>query len=247
MTGFLEHLAGKALGLSPVSAARPFLPSRFAQARSHNGGDFTEVDGGESTLPSHNPSEPLAPAQATSRTGTHETVGQARQWSAPDLESDQHSAPAVGAVRELAAEMRPARHTEVPVRNVPPRAADAVDAPPSPAAGPERFAEPDPAPRPERPLTAAAAVPPAVRAPLALVGQPAARVQGASTPLTEAAVAGRSQTTPAKAPVVHVTIDRIDVRAPAAARPGAAERRPRPQPSVSLSDYLGGGGAGGRP
>jgi hypothetical protein len=45
-------------------------------------------------------------------------------------------------------------------------------------------------------------------------------------------------------PVVHVTIDRIDVRAPAApARPAAAPRARNAAPSVSLADYLRQGGA----
>lgn len=70
---------------------------------------------------------------------------------------------------------------------------------------------------------------------------------GAQAPLSDAALAGRRSS--AREPVVvQVTIDRLDVRAPAAqastARPASEGPRRRPQPSVSLSDYLGGTDAG---
>ena len=41
-----------------------------------------------------------------------------------------------------------------------------------------------------------------------------------------------------EAPIVHVTIDRIDVRAPAPAQAPRAPAKPRPAPSTSLADYL---------
>ena len=65
-------------------------------------------------------------------------------------------------------------------------------------------------------------------------------------PLSEAVLAARPIATPA--PVIHVTIDRLEVRAPAAARPAVSEPTPRrrPQPRVSLSDFLRGGGEGGQ-
>ena len=56
-------------------------------------------------------------------------------------------------------------------------------------------------------------------------------------------VAGRAIAAREQAPVIHVTIDRLDVRAPARAEP--ARQRPRPQPTVSLSDYLREGSSGG--
>lgn len=60
-------------------------------------------------------------------------------------------------------------------------------------------------------------------------------------PLRDIAVAQRAASLRAEAPaVVHVTIDRIDVRAPGTAAP--SERRLNPKPrtasTVSLSDYL---------
>ena len=65
-----------------------------------------------------------------------------------------------------------------------------------------------------------------------------------AAPLSPAVVAGRAMAVREQAPVIHVTIDRLDVRAPARAEP--ARQRPRPQPTVSLSDYLREGSSGGR-
>jgi hypothetical protein len=56
-------------------------------------------------------------------------------------------------------------------------------------------------------------------------------------PLSDAALATRVGK-PEPAPVVHVTIDRIDVRAPDVVKPAAPSKPPRRQPTVSLADYL---------
>jgi hypothetical protein len=65
-----------------------------------------------------------------------------------------------------------------------------------------------------------------------------------AAPLSPAAVAGRAIAAREQAPVIHVTIDRLDVRAPVRAE--TARQRPRPQPTVSLADYLREGSSGGR-
>ena len=58
-------------------------------------------------------------------------------------------------------------------------------------------------------------------------------------PLSDAAMAGRVSPRPGAAPIVHVTIDRHRRARAAVAEPAAeAARRARPQPAVSLSDYL---------
>ena len=59
-------------------------------------------------------------------------------------------------------------------------------------------------------------------------------------PLSDAALAARSaQAVPPPRPIVHVTIDRIEVRAPApSARPTPAAPQRSATPSVSLGDYL---------
>jgi len=57
------------------------------------------------------------------------------------------------------------------------------------------------------------------------------------SPITVSLSAPR--TTPAVPPAIHVTIDRIEVRAPAVATPTPRPTRPRPAPpSPSLHDYL---------
>ena len=60
-------------------------------------------------------------------------------------------------------------------------------------------------------------------------------------PLSEAAVAGRAEDSRRAEPVIHVTIDRIDVRAPAPAPPAQPARRASAEPSVSLADFLSAG------
>jgi hypothetical protein len=64
-------------------------------------------------------------------------------------------------------------------------------------------------------------------------------------PLRETAVAARAASAKPAPTILHVTIDRIEVRAPDAARGAAEPRRPRPAPAVSLSDYLRDGTKGG--
>src|SRR5207247_1975834 len=51
-------------------------------------------------------------------------------------------------------------------------------------------------------------------------------------PLSDAAVASRVHPSRDEGPVIHVTIDRIDVRAPAAATPRPARQRERAEPAV---------------
>jgi len=52
------------------------------------------------------------------------------------------------------------------------------------------------------------------------------------------AVAGRLITGAGERTEMHVTIDRIEVRSPAAAKPAASSKRVRSSSAVSLSDYL---------
>jgi hypothetical protein len=77
-------------------------------------------------------------------------------------------------------------------------------------------------------------VPPPARSPLAAPETP-------SAPLSESALAARTEIAQPPAPVIHLTIDRIDVRPSAPARPAAAGRRARSEPSVTLAELLGGG------
>jgi|JI10StandDraft_1071094.scaffolds.fasta_scaffold1529676_2 hypothetical protein len=67
-------------------------------------------------------------------------------------------------------------------------------------------------------------------------------------PLRIEAIAERQPRAAGEPPIVHVTIDRIDVRLPAGdAAPSPRERRPRAAGAVApLSDYLRGTQRGGR-
>jgi len=65
-------------------------------------------------------------------------------------------------------------------------------------------------------------------------------------PLSDAVVAARPRSPREERPVIHVTIDRLDVRVPAAPNAAAERRKARPLPSQSLADYLRGGAGGGQ-
>lgn len=66
-------------------------------------------------------------------------------------------------------------------------------------------------------------------------------------PMSEAAMAGRDELRSPERPIVHVTIDRLEVRAQPSQKPAPEQRRrPPPEPTVSLGDYLRGNGSGGR-
>jgi len=67
-------------------------------------------------------------------------------------------------------------------------------------------------------------------------------VPAVAAPMSDAALAARTSSRADQRPVIHVTIDRIDVRAPASPRQPALPARSRAaSPRVSLSDYLRGG------
>ena len=73
----------------------------------------------------------------------------------------------------------------------------------------------------------------------AVLTHPIAQVTQATAPLSPAAVAERRATSSRVPAVVHVTIDRIEVRAPQAARPAARAPRARASAAtVSLTEYL---------
>jgi len=161
----------------------------------------------------------------------------------------------------------PARRPTQPLAVEPPRAATKSDDRQNAHAPPRTGAWPAPAPFPS-PLSAPPPAPrPAVSTRVARSGPQAqsstdatASVRPAATP-TPGLPAGRPLAGPlrveslrdvvreaASAPVVHVTIDRIDVRLPPAPAPAArAPTRPRTASGVpSLGDYLRPGNGSGR-
>jgi hypothetical protein len=237
MSTFLDHLAGMALGASAAGAARPSLPSRFAQPRARPDGGWTEMRGGQSTVPSSSPAGPLMPGVAPIRRTSDDMGNSARQFSSQDAVNAQHAATAnvkagslPGDAGSVATPVGPSRRQPSPMAAVP-----------TDIGGSDRSANRDPEPTPDRPLMTAVTKPAALPEPMT----PAPTFEAASGPLTGAAIAGRVQAA-MEARVVHVTIDRIDVRAPAAVKSTAAERPQRSQPSISLADYLSKHDAGGR-
>jgi hypothetical protein len=226
MMDFLRGLAPRRDG--DASWAVPVVPSRFSESRPlllaapppvHTPGLDTEV------------AQPLPPVMRA-RT--------APPTSRPAHDSAVTEAPAPTAAIALQA-ARPERAQDLDVRPIvlrqPP--ARVITAPlvehASASEISRRDTEPPPAARAATPLVLA-------RVTARLAGTPAVeRTDAAATvsaPLSAAALAERPA--PAAAPpVIHVTIDRIEVRAPAASRPAAAPARSRAHAaSVSLTDYL---------
>jgi hypothetical protein len=65
-----------------------------------------------------------------------------------------------------------------------------------------------------------------------------ARSRAAHAPLSQAVLASRAVQAADRRPVIHVTIERIDVRAPATSSPPPAVKPSAAKPSVSLNEYL---------
>jgi hypothetical protein len=239
MSAFLAHLAGIALGETAKGAARPSLPPLYArQPASDAGFDATPIE----TSPE---GQRLAPAPAAlerppraDRPVPDGAPGAIAGAPAERRSSPKSTAPAARP-RDLGS--RP------PVAEAqPPPATVAARPPIAPPVSPalQNIAGDPPAPATVPPseiwIAGAAASappfpPPQATAPAAAAGErPLA-------PLSERALAGRTEPPRRADPVIHVTIDRIDVRAPAVPRPATAARRPPAEPSVSLSDFLRGG------
>jgi hypothetical protein len=79
----------------------------------------------------------------------------------------------------------------------------------------------------------------------------AARAEASATrtpaPLTATTLAARASTAVAAPTVIHVSIDRIDLRLPAAAAPARSPQRSRTATTVPLAEYLSGRKAQGAP
>lgn len=218
---FLENLAPQAKRERP--RARAALPARFATARVTREleleDEWTGAPGSSAT-PAPHVTDAAPPARA----------------STPAAAKPER--PASHAVHTLH-ETRPAPSREPAAPSEPPhRAPLAAAEPPEPTLSP-RFA------------AAASRLPPST-APLRPVLSPARPVEAravalqsfelelptpVSAPLRPEAVASRNSDSAAKEPtVVHVTIDRIDLRADPPA--SAAPKRTRPETKSSLGDYL---------
>jgi hypothetical protein len=258
---FIERLAHSAVqraaGGATPGAARVVLPSRFAS----RGGDAAWGDDG------------AAAADAVRA----EAVDAGRTADAAMPTPAQHRPPAIGAraqPRQGPGLVRPppASAASMPLHSRPeapvepsfgqaraelsmPRGSkdtspNAVPAPHAAIATPRRST---PEPRDAASPADTVASPRAVLASAdpaqahTLVPDDRAAARASRAPLREATLARRVSMPRDEPPVIHVTIDRIDVRAPAApARPAAQRSRAQQQqPSVSLADYLRGRGRSG--
>jgi hypothetical protein len=233
MTGFLTHLASVALGAKPDGGARLSLPPRFAGLAAARA-ELAE-DASISGAPEPHRVENFAQARSTApdamRSG--ETPAEAKQ-----ARTESRAGPLPPELPEHAAIQPPRAHREeARMQNEPQHR----HAPPEDLKNLKQhipmLVKPSaivPLPAPER-----------ESAPhRALDSLTAMRAPNQTMPLSETALAGRTAAARGQAPVIHVTIDRIDVRAPAPSQAPPVQRRARTEPVVSLSEYLRGSGGG---
>lgn len=246
MTGFLNRLASMALGERGTNAAYVSLPPRFVPPaatiaeRPHD----QLLEGKTTDRSKSAPPEPLLrPSRREWSAPYRESPGEAPQTNAEfphavtlslplSLSPQQHSPSSLNASgtdiapTERTSEARTPRARGLPVT---PSRLDA----PHQAAAASRF-------------DASTAGRTAIASASLLPILPSSRLEARAAPLSDTAVASRMSTAQDERPVIHVTIDRIDVRVPAPDRPGAAMRRARAEPGVSLSEYLRRGAPGAR-
>lgn len=213
MSGFLANLAGLALGVPQPGAARLALPPRFGGRIATDIGLEIEPDAQAST---GSATAMPAPAGAPTRQPANSVMqshGPAEMPHRTRFRNDEEVVHGPTTGRDQAAadavEQSTAERLHTPV----------VQATRQPLAQFERRA---------------AAEAPRTVAPPTTSRTPPAR----SAPISPAALASRVTAERELRPVVTITIDRIEVRAPREAPPQSPPRRPKPEPSQSLADYL---------
>jgi hypothetical protein len=241
MSGFLTHLASVALGRTVEGAARPSLPPRFAPLEAD--GPIAEA-GEERVEPGPAPSAAPAAARPAIAAPAASDRDPARIVAPPGepapLPASEPSAvptaPSTGQGASRPPEAGQANPRRKPARPTVPSAIPSTDVLDSRAGSLEPAAPPAPLPR----LREAGPVrSTSVQAPRR--AQTPAASPTPLAPLSDGAIAGRTETRRTPAPVIHVTIDRIDVRAPAPPRPAPPTRRAPAEPSLSLSEFLAAG------
>lgn len=240
MMGFLAHLAGLARGEAPAGAARVSLPPRFAEASPMAGQAFGEIIDERRASPAATVNRQPS-GDAMRRIETPPMSG--RSWG-PEERRDEPGVSMGSRPIPPPSPLAPTRQETRPGEGD--RFAPAVR---SREAGPSQQRAPAPvrsdvSPAPQsRPLRIPAEIASPVNGP-ADADRPRAPLTVA--PLSEAVVANRPRAPREERPVIQVTIDRLEVRAPAAPKAAAERRKARPLPSQSLADYLHGGAGGGR-
>lgn len=231
---FLGHLAAMAVGAKPATAARVSLPPRFAgPSLAH--GDEQSIGLAEDT----------APAAEIVRGQSVPPHGPPQAATPPIPQAVQsETSPPARTVAPLPVNMPVRRDRQAPSGPVlPPRSPPSSD---TRRGMPRDVTVPSPVPAANRPAAAGILT---VQSPAPPQMSPVRPVTRA-LPLSDAAVAGRAMAAREESrderPVIHVTIDRLDVRAPASPASPAEKRRAKTQPTVSLADYLREGARGGR-
>jgi len=246
MSEFLTHLASVALGRPVPGAAGPALPPRYGALEAGGPIPGTEDAGAE---PGATPwtASPRAAAAGFAGAAGESVRGAAPPVSPPGEPAPRPAAEAFAAPISTASRQGAPRPADVRPRRSPRSPARAAEPSEIPSTNSRELQGDVPAPTPPSP--AEALIRPQVAGPLrvAAVGGPRqapAPSPSAPTPiapLSDGAVAGRTRAGRAPPPVIHVTIDRIDVRAPAQSRPVPTARRAPAEPSLSLSDFLAAG------
>lgn len=244
MSAFLAHLAGIALGETARGAARPSLPPRYARpAASEVGFEEARIETPSVAPASAAERPPPADGQVADTAPAPPAAASPERGALPKSAAPPGRAGALrsrppAAERQPAAPPRPAATAAMQSPIAPP----ASFPPESVAADPRSPPEPASLPPGKMWLAETERAPHAPPLPAPQATAPAVVVrERTSAPLSERALAGRIERPRQADPVIHVTIDRIDVRAPAVPRPAPAARRTPAEPSVSLSDFLRGG------
>jgi hypothetical protein len=229
MMDFLRGLAPRRDGDS--SWAAPVLPSRFSGLRPLS----VELPGSDA------PAGVVADSAREPSPQDLRGAARMQQWQSPPDRPASNVVPVVAATppdQPVPATHHHHHHERLAVERVltpvapPPRVGGIITRPAMPAPAGQATVL-----RTEMPAVEARPTRPVARR------QPLPQTAMVSAPLSAAAVAERKVTQINPRPVIHVTIDRIEVRAPAGTRPAARPARTRETaPTLSLRDYLRGPG-----
>jgi hypothetical protein len=217
MSAFLTQLAGMALGHGTPGAAHVMLPPRFAPPPSAQFGQAEWLSADDpAAAADQEPSPPQQPLQSGRRETGH--VDDAHPVRLP--ESTRSHLPRASTE---GSQQQPHALTSA--------GSDRARSSRREGMAMARKATETPVRQPPRDAAAAPAI-------VVLPATPrvASMRRRDPPPLSNAALATRVSR-PEAPPVVHVTIDRIDVRAPDLSRP-ATPKPARRQPAISLADYL---------
>jgi hypothetical protein len=231
VSAFLTRLTALATGSAMAAAARIALPSRFAPRSSAlPDGVMAEIDGLDTVA---NAVAVPRPASETGETFVFDAMPSPENMQQSVLQTGRSTKPMTGAPQ-------PAQRGEpIGITN----SARTGDPGASRIRAPRDSAHHDSAIA--APFGHALEGPLHVLAPLRPAIAARESTQDRTAPLTADALAERTQS-PRSAPPIHVTIDRIDVRAAVPPKTATPQTRARRGPSQSLAEYLHGPERGGR-